>query len=273
MQNHPNQRTTTPGRTGAAGHLARLDELNDYKVADDDPDVRGWVVKTRDGLAAGRVDGLIVDTDAMKVCYLDVELDRSSLKLKEDRHVLIPIVGARLDESNDDVLLDSTAAQLASLQPYHRGGEIAADASSPPPRESDARNFYGKRGGTGGVQRMTLSEEELAIRKQERQAGAVDVSKRVETEHFSQRVPVSHEEVTVEHRAISPGSKPAASDLSNDEVRIPLMAEEATVEKRVVPKEEVVISKKRVQGEQTVEADLKKERVDVNRGQDTKRRH
>jgi len=43
------------------------------------------------------------------------------------------------------------------------------------------------------------------------------------------------------------------------------MAEEAVVEKRAVAKEEIVIKKQMVQGEKTVEADLKRERVDTNK--------
>lgn len=63
------------------GQLARLHELNDFKVADGDPDVRGWPVRTSDGQRAGKVDDLIVDTGAMQVRYLDVELDRNTMRL------------------------------------------------------------------------------------------------------------------------------------------------------------------------------------------------
>lgn len=269
MQNYQgNRHGTTGSHAGAIGHLARLDETRGLRVADDEPDVHGWPVITADGLAAGHVDGLIVDTDAMKVRYLDVALDRDALRLNENRHVLIPIGGARLDERKDDVLLDTTAADLAKLQPYEPGGEISAAASPAANRarpEDDPGKFYGARGGSGGVQRVTLSEEELQVRKQQREAGSVAVGKTVETEHVSKRVPVMHEEVTVERRPISADSPSAGTGkISGDEVaRVPLMSEEATIDKRVVPKEEVVIRKKQVQGEQRVEADLRKERLDV----------
>ncbi len=251
-------------KSGMAGRLARLDDLDDYQVAEGEPDVRGWTVKTADGQNAGKVDSLIVDTTGMQVRYLEVELDKRALRLSEDRHVLVPLGSARLDDDNDDVLLEAmTATQLAAL-PSYKSGSAVTQVQSPPPRESDAKQFYGKRGGTGGVQRMTLSEEELKVGKRQRQAGEVDVRKTVETKHVSEKVPVMHEEITIERHAVSAGTA-GSGEISEGEIRIPLMAEEAVVEKRTVAKEEIVIKKQMVQGEQTVEADLKKERLDVDR--------
>lgn len=263
--NPPTSRDTR--HAGAAGHLARLHDLDDYKVADGDPDVRGWHVKTADGKRAGKVDSLIVDTDAMQVRFLDVELDRKTLNLNDERHVLVPIANARLDDDHDDVLLGNmTAAEVASLQPYRPGQPITTGAA-PPHRETDTKQFYGKRGGTGGVQRMTLSEEEMRVGKRKTQAGEVDVHKSVETEHVSRKVPVEREDVTIERHAVSPDTPRSSSARvgEEDEVRIPLSSEEAVIEKRTVPKEEVVIRKTTTQGEQTVEADLQKERLDVDR--------
>ncbi|MDQ3289208.1 MAG: DUF2382 domain-containing protein [Pseudomonadota bacterium] len=270
------ERNTThdPSRHNDAAtraQLARLHELNDFKVADGDPDVRGWPVKTSDGRRAGKVDDLIVDTGAMQVRYLDVELDRKTLNLNEERHVLVPISNARLDDVNDDVLLGSmTVEEISRLQPVRHGEPIPATQARTTPdtphRETDTREFYGKRGGTGAVQRMTLAEEEMRVAKQKREVGGVDIHKTVETEHVSKRVPVEREDVTIERHAVT-GDAARSGDvrISEDEIHIPLSGEEAVVQKRTVPREEVVIRKQTVQGEQTVEADLKKERVDVDR--------
>lgn len=263
-QGSPRRADAGAANAGAA-QLARLEDLDDFKVADGDPDVRGWDVKTADGQRAGKVDSLIVDTGAMQVRFLDVELDRKTLNLHDERHVLVPIGSARLDDDHDDVLLgNTTAAEVAALQAYHPGQPIASGAA-PAHRETDASQFYGKRGGTGAVQRMTLSEEEMRVGKRKTQAGEVDVHKSVETEHVSKRVPVEREDVTIERHAISPDAPRSGVKIGEDEVRIPLSAEEAVIEKRTVPKEEVVIKKTTTHGEQTVEADLKKERLDVDR--------
>lgn len=51
-------------------------EGSGYKVAEGDPDVRGWDVMDRDGRRIGEVDDLLIDTEGLKVRYLEVRLDR-----------------------------------------------------------------------------------------------------------------------------------------------------------------------------------------------------
>jgi PRC-barrel domain len=59
----------------SASRIVPLSDLHTHKVASGDPDVRGWPVVAGDGRTVGRVDGLLVDTAAMRVRYLDVILD------------------------------------------------------------------------------------------------------------------------------------------------------------------------------------------------------
>ena len=261
--------TTNPGTNGSnpnpgAMNLKRLEDLDDFQVADGDPDIRGWAVKTSDGQQCGKVDGLLVDTSAMQVRCLDVKLDKSALRLDRDRHVLIPIGEARLDDNRDEVLLGQmTATQLAALPPYEEGQAMTSAPS--PSGQGDAEQFYGNRGGARDEQRLTLSEEELQIGKRQKRAGEVDIRKTVETRHVSEKVPLMHEEVTIERQPVSARSGTDPDGISEGEIRIPLMAEEAVIEKRAVAKEEIVIKKTMVAGEQTVEADLQRERVDIKR--------
>lgn len=118
--------------TAVAPQIAPLKELKDYKVASDDPDVRGWKVLGRDGRKIGEVHDLLVDTAAMRVRYLDVELDRDLLgslpavpgvvstgALMEHRHVLVPIGTARLDDDRDDVYIDSLDAHDVAVLPAY----------------------------------------------------------------------------------------------------------------------------------------------------------
>lgn len=114
--------------------------------------------------------------------------------------------------------------------------------------------------------RLVLSEEELTVGKREVNAGAVDVSKRVETERVREGVTLRHDEVEVERRPITDGFAATGATIGeNEEIRIPLHAEEAVVEKRVVPKEEVVVRTREVAENEVVEADLRRERADVHR--------
>ena len=103
--------------------LRPLTELHDFKVSDDDPDVRGWTVRGSRGTDIGVVRDLLVDVAARRVRYMDVEL----FGVGEDsdtpsgRHVLIPIGAARLDDDTDIVRLPmATATNIRNLPNYQR---------------------------------------------------------------------------------------------------------------------------------------------------------
>ena len=102
--------------TQHADHLVRLGELSGYKVADGDPDPRGWEVVTRDGRRVGRVDDLIVDRQAERAQYLDVHLQEGP-----DRHVLIPTEAVHLgheERQRQQVAVGASAEYLLSVTPY-----------------------------------------------------------------------------------------------------------------------------------------------------------
>ena len=278
--------TGTAQRSGMRG-LRHLDDLDDFKVADGEPDIRGWTVRTADNRKLGKVTDLLVDMDAMKVRYMEVDLDRKELSLKEDRRVLVPVGVARLNDDDDVVVVSRQAAELAGLPGYARGTAMTpaherdlrdrygAGAATAPSRAKDDlygsehfddRSFFSRRRqGREDAEYLTRSEEELAVGKRNVQSGAVTAHKTVETEHVEQSVPVMRETASVERRPIRDGAARSGEiEVGEDEVRVPLMAEQVVTEKRVVPKEELVIRKQQVQGRETVEADLKRERIDVD---------
>jgi len=103
-------------------NLYYLHELSDYKVADEYADVRDWEVIDADKRTIGKVDGLLVNKEAKRVVYLDVEVDTSLIEsgheiyaipankgvhefLNEDGedHLIIPIGMVTLDEDNKKV--------------------------------------------------------------------------------------------------------------------------------------------------------------------------
>jgi len=283
--------------------LARLDELDDFKVAEGDPDVRGWDVVAADGRKIGEVEHLIADTRAMRVRYLEVELDQDVRAAGEERNALLPIGSVRLDDERDQVLVTSlSSAEFTSFPAFARGGAIsrdyetsvtgrfaggmgaAATAATATDRDDDfysgehfdesrARGDARLADAEAEARRLTLAEERLAVGKQRREAGEVEVRKVVETEHVQQSVPLTREEVTIERRPLSADANVAATGtpFTEDEITVPVMEEQAVVEKRVVPKEEVVIKKQAVTEQETVEADVRKERLVVDKDQDIDR--
>jgi uncharacterized protein (TIGR02271 family) len=226
----------------------------DYEVAPGEPDVRGWDVVLANDQAIGEVEDLIIDPSAGKVRYLDVELDRKTLELERDRHVLIPISSAGIDAKDEQIVvngLDRTA--LLRLPEYDRKTYASGyDHTYRSHVSEDAR-----------TKRLTRSAEELRIGKRAEQKGEVRVSKHVETERVRQSVPLQREEVRVERRPVE-HAVGSAADMRNEEIRVPVREEEAVIEKRPVVKEEVIVSKEPRTTERTVEADLRHEEVDVN---------
>lgn len=241
------------------GHpsLVRLKDA-DYEVAPGEPDVRGWEVCLADDQKIGDVDDLIIDPAEGKVRYLDVDLDSSALNLEKNRHVLVPIAGAQLDTDEEEVLLSGMDREALLRLPDYEGKQF--DTSYDQTFRSHQRDDL--RSNELQSQRITRSAEELRIGKRMEQKGEVRVSKHVETEHVRQSIPVQSEEVRVERRPVERDAV-ANAELRNDEVRVPVMEEEAVIEKRPVVKEEIVVTKQPRTTERTVETDLKREEVDV----------
>lgn len=259
-------------------NLAPLSRLDDFKVASGDQDVRGWDVIARDGKKIGDVDDLLVDTSARKVRFVSVDLDRGlmgALTGKPGGHVLIPVEDISFD--NNRVLLNSmSSSETSSLQSYDydsfsnthefgsamgstgmaSGAGMASGVASETASGTSARTLD-----TESEARLTLAEEELAVGKRQVQGGEVGVQKRVETQRVQETVPVMREEVTIERRPATGMS--TAPQIGADEIRIPVAHEEVIVEKRVVPTEELVIKKHQVQDQQTVQADVRRERAEV----------
>ena len=134
------------GRSDAAGvgpyvrkgvRLVRLSELKSYKVADGEPDIRGWEVRTISGRQLGEVAELLIDTDAGEVVMLDVDVRN------DGRHSFAPVRAAMIDRTARVVRLDTGDLQDEDLP----------SLATSTPADDEARQFgeryeraYGDRG-------------------------------------------------------------------------------------------------------------------------------
>ena len=125
-------------------NLYYLHELSDYKVADDYSDVRDWEVIDADQRVIGKVDGLLVNKEAERVVYLDVEVDQSIIELGHEtygtpdnkgvheflnkdgeNHLIIPIGMVTLDEENKKVHSNQiNHSTFASTKRFQKGVDI-----------------------------------------------------------------------------------------------------------------------------------------------------
>lgn len=254
----------------ATGTLGRLDRLDDVKVADGEPDPRGWEVVGADGKRLGEVDHLIGDTGAMKVRYLTVELDSSVSSDRE--HVLVPVGHVDLDTGRHRVVTSALDTKRATAIPTYSGGDIDRKYETEltrhyneayrGDRQYEHPRYRADRVTEDGA-RIQRAEEELAIGKREHKAGEVDVRKTVETERVREPVTVHREEVEVERRPVN--ARARTDEISEGEVRIPVREEEVVVAKEPRVKEEIVVRKRDVEDTEMVEEDVRKERVEVER--------
>lgn len=107
--------------------LLPLSNSKDFKVAKDNPDVRGWRVVGADGESLGLVKDLIVDTQEMKVRYLALTADRRFYNDNYDRYLLVPIGAAALDKKGNNVFVSNIDSKTILNYPTYQGGPITED--------------------------------------------------------------------------------------------------------------------------------------------------
>lgn len=110
--------------------------------------------------------------------------------------------------------------------------------------------------------RVQRTEEELRAGTREREAGKVNVRKRVRTDREQVTVPKKREEVHVERVPVE--GEATDAQIGDDEMSVPVTEEEVVVDKKPVAKEEIRIRKDVVEDEEVVEEDVRREEVDVD---------
>lgn len=127
--------------------------------------------------------------------------------------------------------------------------------------DQDRRDVAATAGDEASVVRH---EERLNVGTQEREAGHARLRKYVVTDHETVDVPVEREEVTVERTPINDtNARVDNGTIGEEEVDVTLHEERPVVQKEAVAVEEVGLNKQTVQETQRVEADVRKEQVDV----------
>ena len=106
-------------------------------------------------------------------------------------------------------------------------------------------------------------EEELHVDTTARPAGSVRARKRVESHEYEEVVPRSVEHADVERVVPAEHDSGEIETLPDGSVSIPVFEEEIVVTRRMVVRERIIIRKHTVTEEHKIEADLRRERVEV----------
>jgi uncharacterized protein (TIGR02271 family) len=114
---------------------------------------------------------------------------------------------------------------------------------------------------------LQLREEELTARTETVETGKVEIRKDVVAEQQSVDVPVTREEVVIERRPVdrAESDRMDVSDIQQGEVmRVPLMEEQVSVEKRAVVSGEIEVGKRTVRDTERVSDTVHREEVVVD---------
>ena len=110
--------TRTGGSSGAT--LVHTRDLDKFELPKDQPDPRGWDVRSADGTKIGKVEDLLFDTGERRIRYIEVALDKDMSKTAARDYALVPIGQARLNDDDDDVIIDLSSTDLAGAPRYDR---------------------------------------------------------------------------------------------------------------------------------------------------------
>lgn len=121
---------------------------------------------------------------------------------------------------------------------------------------------------------LPLREEKLKIGKREVAAGGVRIRKVVRTETINQPVELRREEFVVEH--VPPGEISCTggemtNPIGEEDIFVPLRREEVVIEKEMHVREAIRIGRKSETEKKTINEEVRKEEVEIERGPDEQR--
>jgi uncharacterized protein (TIGR02271 family) len=229
--------------------------------------LRGNVVIDEDGDKIGNLEEI----------YLDQDTDQPEWALVSASALggskFVPLKNANTEGDNLRVAYDEDKVKGAP--------KMSADGELSQQEEAELYSYYGLdyseygsnsglpegEAGTAGASgdAMTRSEEEVSVGKSTQERGRARLRKYVTTENVQTTVPVQREEVRLEREPITDANRGEAvsgRDITEDEHEVTLKEEVPTVEKQVVPKERVRLSKDTITDEQEVSEEVRKEQIE-----------
>ncbi|MNH74829.1 Stress response protein YsnF [compost metagenome] len=182
----------------------------------------------------GRIYQIFRDNNSLNAHYYNKYQDGSDVQTQD-------AVGTHLSATD-------TGTQPVYNEVDTTGTSTAADRLSSE-RESD---------------KLRLHEEQLTVDKNRVQTGEVQIHKEIVEEQKTINVPVTHEEVVIERRAVQDGvtDQPIGKD---ETIRIPVSEEKVEVNKQSVVTGEIEARKREVQETEQVQDVIRKEEARVER--------
>lgn len=151
-------------------HLVPLSELKKFKVADGEPDIRGWPVFASNGRALGTIHDLLIDTRLGQVAMVHVALEGPN------RYTVAPIRAAWIDRDTKRVVLNEADFRMDVERAGARGAESREEAARPadhgavspaPYAEGEQTKEVRYATDADEVERRPVIMEEVVVRRRE----------------------------------------------------------------------------------------------------------
>ena len=246
---------------------------------DSEYNLEGYDCYDAQGEKLGDIDGVIVDGDSMQPRYVVVDTGGWF----SSKQFVVPAGDIR--EINDDerhVHFTSLTKQTLASGQYPRYDESWWDTNDhenfdefergvarayQPDRQEVERVDYNHelyQRPAQGAQRLQLLEERLRAVKQQEQAGAVRLGKRIIERQETVNVPVREERVVIERTPVSGQATPGEiTARENETIEVPVMRERVQVEKEAVVTEEVNVRTEATERQEQIQETVRKEELVV----------
>jgi uncharacterized protein (TIGR02271 family) len=243
--------------------------LTDANVVDSDGDKIGRVGQVYVDPSTGRPNWATVKTGFFGTKESFVPLDQAEevngdLRVPYSKDVV-------KDAPRIDTDADLSQTEENDLYAYYERLGLARNGGYTD-TDTDTSGFVGEGHDTSGPNTddaMTRSEERLHVGTERVETGRARLRKYVVTEQKTVNVPVTREEVRLEREPITEGNVGDAlrgPDISEEEHEVVLTEERPVVAKETVPVERVRLGTEAVTDTERVDAEVRKEEIDVEDG-------
>lgn len=230
------------------------------------------------------LQGATMDGEDVRISYTKeqvkdapkVDPDQNLSEAEEEelyRHYALSRPGGGYDDASDHGTYSGTTTGSDDMGDSRPG---IADVGERDPYDADRgdRTVGHDTSGPTTDDAMTRSEEQLHVGTERQETGRARLRKYVVTENVTKTVPVQREEVRIEREPITDANRGNAFDgpaISEEEHEVTLHEERPVVEKETVPVERVRLDKDVVTEEQTVNEEVRKEQIETDGNDDTRR--
>lgn len=208
-------------------------------------------VWSSDGHELGHVEDFFLDDQTQVPEWIAVGSDFSSR-----RRVVVPVAEAHV---SGDGLHVSYPRQQVEDSP-----DADSDHISPETERRLHEHYELGKAGVSAEDELTVirSEERVSVGTEATETGRVRLRKWVETEPVQTQVKAHRESARIEYEPV--GLPVSGVELGEQEIDIPLLVQEPMLEKQVVAKERVRLSKAVETGHEQVSDEVREERIDVD---------